>query len=185
MCWSRLLFRPGPSYRIVAKWLDDGALEAVVCPALLAEVEGVLDRPRLRKRGDPGVADLFLATVRRIADVVADPASVVAETRDPNLNGRICNIAYQDGFEATINFGPVLMKRLVLTATTLRARTAEEKRSIRDAVQTQFWDAVGDGTIRPVLDTAFPMDQVEQAHQRLASGGHIGKIVLTRSAAST
>lgn len=74
----------GPSYRIVARWLDDGALEAVVCPALLAEVEGVLDRPRLRKRVDPGVADLFLATVRRIADVVDDPASVVAETRDPD-----------------------------------------------------------------------------------------------------
>ena len=53
-------------------------------PALLAEVEGVLDRPRRRRRVDPGVAHLFLAPVRRIADVVADQASVVAETRDPD-----------------------------------------------------------------------------------------------------
>lgn len=122
------------------------------------------------------------------ADVILDMVGgdyIQRNIEVANLNGRICNIAYQDGFEATINFGPVLMKRLVLTATTLRARTAGEKRSIRDAVQAQFWDAVGDGTIRPVLDTAFPMDQVEQAHQRLASGGHIGKLVLTRSAALT
>lgn len=74
----------GPSYRIVARWLDDGALEVVICPALLAEVEDVLDRPRLRKRVDSGVAHLFIATIRRIADVVADPGSVIAETRDPD-----------------------------------------------------------------------------------------------------
>jgi NADPH2:quinone reductase len=97
-----------------------------------------------------------------------------------NLNGRICNIAFQDGFEATINFGPVMMKRLILTATTLRARTAGEKRAIRDAVQSQFWGDVASGAIRPVLDTALPMEQAEQAHQQLEAGGHIGKIVLTR-----
>jgi len=97
-----------------------------------------------------------------------------------NLNGRICNIAFQDGFEATINFGPVLMKRLLLTATTLRARTAEEKRAIRDDVAATFWDAVASGAIRPVLDTAFPMSDAEAAHVRLEAGGHIGKLVLTR-----
>ncbi len=97
-----------------------------------------------------------------------------------NLNGRICNIAYQNGFEATINFGPVLMKRLVLTATTLRARTNEEKRAIRDDVVATFWDAVANGDIRPVLDTAFPMNEADAAHARLETGGHIGKVVLTR-----
>jgi putative PIN family toxin of toxin-antitoxin system len=74
----------GPSYRIVAHWLDRGGLEVVICPALLEEVEHVLDRPRLRKRVEPGVAQLYMATVRRIADLVADPASVDAETRDPD-----------------------------------------------------------------------------------------------------
>lgn len=96
------------------------------------------------------------------------------------LNGRICNIAYQNGFEATINFGPVMMKRLVLTATTLRARTVEEKRSIRDSVAETFWDAVTNGELRAVLDSTFPMSDAEQAHARLDAGGHIGKIVLTR-----
>lgn len=129
--------------------------------------------------------DDFVETVKANggADVILDMVGgdyIQRNIEVANLNGRICNIAYQDGFEATVNFGPVLMKRLILTATTLRARTAAEKRSIRDAVRDKFWDDVADGTIRPVLDTAFPMDRAEQAHERLAAGGHTGKIVLTR-----
>jgi len=72
----------GPSYRLVARWLDHGDLEVVICPALLAEVEGVLGRPRLRKRVEPGLAQLYMSTVRRIAVVVADPAPIEAATRD-------------------------------------------------------------------------------------------------------
>lgn len=72
----------GPSYRLVARWLDQGDLEVVICPAILAEVEDVLDRPRLRKRVDPELSQLYMATVRRIADVVTDPAPIEATTRD-------------------------------------------------------------------------------------------------------
>ena len=72
----------GPSYRLVARWLDRGSIEVVICPALLAEVEDVLDRPRLRKRVDPELAQLYMATVRRIADVVSDPVPIAAATRD-------------------------------------------------------------------------------------------------------
>ena len=117
------------------------------------------------------------------ADVILDMvggAYIQRNIEAANLNGRICNIAYQDGFVATVNFGPVLMKRLVLTATTLRARSAAEKRVIRDAVQSEFWSDVASGAIRPVLDATLPMQEAEQAHQRLDNGGHIGKIVLTR-----
>ena len=97
-----------------------------------------------------------------------------------NLNGRICNIAYQKGFEANVNFGLVLMKRLTLTATTLRARTAAEKRDIRDAVEKDFWPAVINGTIKPVLDSTFPMADAEAAQAKMSAGGHMGKIVLVR-----
>ncbi len=117
------------------------------------------------------------------ADVILDMVGgdyVQRNIDAANLNGRICNIAYQDGFEATINFAPVLMKRLVLTATTLRARTAAEKRAIRDDVTATFWDAVISGEIRPVLDSSYPMSEAEAAHARLDTGGHVGKIVLTR-----
>lgn len=95
-----------------------------------------------------------------------------------NPDGRICNIAYQGGFDATVNFLPVLMKRLVLTATTLRARSHEQKRHIRDAVHADFWPAVVNGRIEPIIDSTFPIAEAEKAQARLQRGGHIGKIVL-------
>jgi NADPH2:quinone reductase len=94
------------------------------------------------------------------------------------LDGRIINIAYQDGFAASVNFAPVLMKRLSLMATTLRARPIKEKRRIRDAVEQDFWPHVISGRIRPVLDGAFPLAEAEAALARMAHGGHSGKILL-------
>lgn len=72
----------GPSYRLVQRWLDVGDLEVVICPALFAEAEDVLSRPRLHKRIDPVLAGLYLATIRRIAVFVDDPAAVESVTRD-------------------------------------------------------------------------------------------------------
>lgn len=77
------VIQAGPSYRIVSSWLDAADLDVVICPAVPAEVEEVLGRPRLRKRIEPELAQL-LATVRRIATLVDDPVSIVAATRDPD-----------------------------------------------------------------------------------------------------
>ena len=74
----------GASYRIVTRWLEQGDLEVVVCPALLAEVDDVLGRPRIQKRIEPELSQRYLATLRRIADVVADPDSVASRIRDPD-----------------------------------------------------------------------------------------------------
>lgn len=78
------VIQAGPSYRIVSSWLDAADLDVVICPAVLTEVEEVLGRPRLQKRIEPELAQLFLATVRRIATLVDDPVSIVAATRDPD-----------------------------------------------------------------------------------------------------
>jgi NADPH2:quinone reductase len=94
------------------------------------------------------------------------------------LDGRIINIAYQNGFTASVNFAPVLMKRLSLMATTLRARPVPEKRRIRDAVERDFWPHVISGRIRPVLDGTFGLAEAEAALARMAQGGHSGKILL-------
>ncbi len=95
-----------------------------------------------------------------------------------NPDGRIINIAYQNGFQATVNFAPVLMKRLTLAATTLRARPVPEKRRIRDAVERDFWPHVAGGTILPVLHKVYPAAEAEQSHRMMASGTHSGKILL-------
>ena len=95
------------------------------------------------------------------------------------LWGRIVNIAYQSGMTATVNFAPVLMKRLSLLATTLRARTNAEKGAIRDAVRREVWPLIESGKIKPVIDRVLPLAEAQEAHARMAKSEHIGKILLT------
>ena len=93
--------------------------------------------------------------------------------------GRIVNIAYQSGMQASVNFAPMLMKRLSLLATTLRARTAEEKGAIRDTLLREVWPLIGAGKIKPVVDRVFPLADAQAAHARMAKSEHIGKLLLT------
>jgi NADPH2:quinone reductase len=94
--------------------------------------------------------------------------------------GRIVNIAYQNGFRAEVNFTPVLTKRLTLAATTLRARTREQKRAIRDDLLREVWPLLGT-RIQPVIGRVFPWQQAQKAHEFMAKTGHIGKILLQMS----
>jgi NADPH:quinone reductase len=93
--------------------------------------------------------------------------------------GRIVNISYQSGMQATVNFAPMLMKRLSLLATTLRARTPEEKGAIRDALLREVWPMLDAGKIKPVVDGVFPLQDAQDAHARMAKSEHIGKLLLT------
>jgi putative PIG3 family NAD(P)H quinone oxidoreductase len=93
--------------------------------------------------------------------------------------GRIVNIAYQSGMAANVNFGPMLMKRLSLLATTLRARTNDEKGAIRDALLREVWPLIEAGKIKPVVDHIYLLAEAQVAHKRMAGSAHIGKILLT------
>lgn len=93
--------------------------------------------------------------------------------------GRIVNIAYMSGMQANVNFAPMLMKRLSLLATTLRARSNDEKGAIRDAVQKEVWPLIEAGRIKPIVDSTFPLAEAQKAHEKMRSSGHIGKILLT------
>jgi putative PIG3 family NAD(P)H quinone oxidoreductase len=92
--------------------------------------------------------------------------------------GRIVNIAYQDGAKVEVDFTPVLTKKLTLAATTLRARSAEQKRLIRDRLAENVWPLLEAGRIRPVIDRRFGFADANAAHAAMAQGGHIGKILL-------
>jgi len=93
--------------------------------------------------------------------------------------GRIVAIAFQAGSTATVNFAPMLMKRLSFAATTLRGRTNAEKGAIRDALLRHVWPLLEAGRIKPVIDSAFPLSEAGSAHARMAENTHIGKILLT------
>lgn len=92
--------------------------------------------------------------------------------------GRIVNVAYQSGPAATVNFTPMLVKRLTLTATTLRSRSVAEKAVIRDALRREVWPLIEAGRIRPVVDATFPLADAQAAHAHMKAGGHVGKILL-------
>ncbi len=116
------------------------------------------------------------------ADVILDMVGgdyVAQHIEVAKPDGRICNIAYQAGSKVTIDLMRLMLKRLVLTGTTLRARTPAEKRRIRDAIERDFWPAVADGRLRTVIDSTFPLDNAEAAQARMSAGGHSGKIILT------
>ena len=93
--------------------------------------------------------------------------------------GRIVNISYQSGMQASVNFAPMLMKRLSLLATTLRARSNAEKGAIRDALLREVWPQIERGRIKPVVDRVYPLAEAQAAHARMAGSEHIGKLLLT------
>lgn len=128
----------------------------------------------------------FVEVIKQItgrgADVILDMVggsyiqrNIQAAARD----GRIVNIAYQEGSVAEVNFMPVMMKRLTLTGSTLRARSAIEKASIARHVSRKIWPAVLAERIKPIIHKVFPLEEVTLAHQELEAGNVIGKIVLT------
>jgi len=93
--------------------------------------------------------------------------------------GRMVIIATQGGFRAQINVLPIMTKRLMITGSTLRPRTVEQKAAIADELRTNAWPLLNEGKIKPIIDSVFTMDEVRAAHQRIESGSHIGKILLT------
>jgi putative PIG3 family NAD(P)H quinone oxidoreductase len=128
----------------------------------------------------------FEAVVREAggADVILDMVGadyVQKNISAANINGRIVNIAYMNGSNVEVNLLPLMLKRLILTGTTLRARPNDEKQRIRDAILADFWPAVLNGTIKPIIDTAYPFEEAETAQAHMAKGGHIGKILLSRA----
>jgi len=93
--------------------------------------------------------------------------------------GRWVVIATLSGARAEIDLARVMMKRIVLTGSTLRARPADEKARLIAAVEATVWPWVASGAVRPPVEATFPLEQASAAHLRLEAGDHVGKIVLT------
>jgi putative PIG3 family NAD(P)H quinone oxidoreductase len=124
--------------------------------------------------GQRGGADVILDNMG--AKYLARNVAALAD------GGRLVVIGLQGGTKAELDINALLRKRASVTGTTLRSRPTEGPRgkaAICAEVVEQVWPLVEEGTIRPVVDTTFPLEQASAAHERMTSGEHTGKLLLT------
>lgn len=93
--------------------------------------------------------------------------------------GRHVSIAFQKGNRLELDVAFLMRRRLHITGSLLRPRTVVEKGLIADALRTRIWPHFADGTLKAHLFREFPLEQADDAHRLMESGGHIGKIALT------
>jgi putative PIG3 family NAD(P)H quinone oxidoreductase len=114
--------------------------------------------------------------VNLVLDMVS--GSYVARNIDSLAeDGRHVTIAVLGGLKAEINMATVMRKRLTLTGSTLRPRSAKFKALLADEIAANAWPLFAEGTLRPVMDRTFPLREAGGAHARMEAG-HVGKIVL-------
>ena len=93
--------------------------------------------------------------------------------------GRHVSIAVQGGMTATIPLFEIMRRRLTLTGSTLRPRDTAFKSLLADEIHRIVWPFVAEGRLKPVIDSTYPLARAAEAHARMESGEHVGKIVLT------
>ncbi len=115
-------------------------------------------------------------------DVILD--IVGAPYLEQNLNllrrdGRLVYIAFLGGAKAKeVKLGQIMMKRLTITGSTMRARTTEEKATITEGLKTHVWPLLAQGQCIPMIYQTFNFDQIQDAHAALDTGEHVGKVVV-------
>jgi NADPH2:quinone reductase len=116
------------------------------------------------------------------ADVVLDIAG--ADYFERNLDvlrpdGRLVVIATLTGGAAKLDLRQLMLKRLTVSASTLRARDADEKARLAHAVEEHVWPWIASGAVRVPVDRVFPLERAGEAQAWLERGAQFGKVVLT------
>jgi NADPH:quinone reductase-like Zn-dependent oxidoreductase len=121
------------------------------------------------------------ATEGHGADVILDMVGgnyVERDLRAAAIDGRIVQIAFLKGSKVDIDLMRLMMRRLTLTGSTLRAQSTEAKARIAQAIEERVWPLVAGGKLKPVIDSTFKLEDAAAAHARIDDPAHIGKIVL-------
>ena len=127
------------------------------------------------------VAEIAKETGGRGVDVVLDMVGGSYVARNLQVlapEGRLVMIATQGGSKGEIDVMRIMQQRLVITGSTLRPRSTEFKRAIRDQLLQKVWPLLTQGRIRPVVDSVFALAEAGKAHARMEGGEHKGKIIL-------
>ena len=95
------------------------------------------------------------------------------------VEGRLVQIAFLKPSKVEFDFMPMMLKRLTLTGSTLRARSVEQKAEIARPLREKVWPLLDQGKIKPLIHATFPLAEAAAAHRLMESSAHIGKIILT------
>jgi len=115
-------------------------------------------------------------------DVILDMVGGDYIPRDIKLlapDGRLVFIAFLGGSKTEVDFLPVMLKRLKITGSTLRARDQPFKAAIATQLHEKVWPLLEEGRVKPLIHASFPLAEAAQAHRLMESSEHIGKIMLT------
>ena len=132
-------------------------------------------------RAEDFVAAVKSATAGDGVDVVLDMVGgdyIQRNLRCLRTEGRLVQIAFLEGSEAGLNLMPLMLKRLTITGSTLRAQSVAAKGRIAAALENEVWPLLAARRIAPVIDSSFPLEEAAKAHARMESSAHIGKILL-------
>jgi len=131
----------------------------------------------------------FVAVVRELTggrgvDVVLDMVGGEYFARNIDvlaMEGRLVEIATLHGVKAELNIQTIMVRRLTITGSTLRARSVEEKGAVAAAVREHVWPLLESGTVKPIVHATFPLRDAAEAHRVMEADTHIGKLVLVAS----
>lgn len=132
-------------------------------------------------REDDFVEAVREATDGRGADVVLDSIGAKYLSRNVDVlatGGRLVVIGLLGGRKGELDLAALLGKRGSITATSLRARDADDKARIVAAVRDEVWPLLADGSVRPVVHSTHPLAEAAAAHREMESSTHVGKILL-------
>ena len=127
------------------------------------------------------VAEVKTATAGAGADVILDMVGGDYIERNYDaaaMDGRVVQIAFLGGPKANVNFAKLMVKRLHHTGSTLRPRSNADKAAMVAAIEARVMPLLRQGRIKPLMDSTFPLEKAADAHRRMESSEHIGKIVL-------
>jgi NADPH:quinone reductase len=128
------------------------------------------------------VAEVKAATAGAGAEVILDMVGGDYIERNYDAaatDGRVVQIAFLSGSpKATVNFAKLMVKRITHTGSTLRPRSNTDKAAMVAAIEAKVMPLLSAGRLKPLMDSTFPLEKAAEAHRRMETSEHIGKIVL-------
>jgi putative PIG3 family NAD(P)H quinone oxidoreductase len=127
------------------------------------------------------VAEVARITAKRGVDVVLDMVGgdyIEKNLRCLALEGRLVMIAFLRGGRAEVDWRHIMMRRLTVTGSTLRASPTERKAAIANSLRAKVWPLLESGAVKPVVHRVFALAEAAAAHALMESSQHVGKIML-------